>query len=205
MSKSGYPIPKGPFRIEKKISKSRFIASCDHVTSTGEAKAFHDRIRQEFSNATHNCFAFVAGPAGSSIDNGMSDDGEPKGTAGRPMLSTLVHSGVGEIAVVVTRYYGGVKLGTGGLVKAYSGMVADLLEQLPVKQKITGPTLSLTFDYKDIEIVKNALRKSGGELLSESFTETVLFHVLIPDGAEEDFKGILPYEVVVRDVAQGAE
>jgi uncharacterized YigZ family protein len=93
-------------------------------------------MRSEFADASHNCFAFLAGPPGSTAQMGMSDDGEPSGTAGRPMLAVLQGSGVGDIAVVATRYYGGTKLGTGGLVRAYAGGVKSVLASLPLREKI---------------------------------------------------------------------
>src|SRR6185437_606076 len=102
------------------------------VSTPDEAQLLVRELDVEFSDATHNCWAYVAGPPGSTSRVGMSDAGEPHGTAGRPMLTVLLHSGVGEIAAVVTRYYGGTKLGTGGLVKAYGGSVQLALESLPL-------------------------------------------------------------------------
>lgn len=101
-------------REEEVIRRSRFIVSMARVQGPDQAKAFIERIRVEHPDATHNCWAFQAGPAGSTAFAGCSDDGEPKGTAGRPMLTVLLHCGVGEIAAVVTRYFGGTLLGTGG-------------------------------------------------------------------------------------------
>ena len=100
-------------RVEDVIRRSRFIATFARASSTEEARDFLERIRAEHAQATHNCWAYVAGEPGSTAQVGASDDGEPKGTAGRPMLTALLHSGVGEVAVVVTRYFGGILLGTG--------------------------------------------------------------------------------------------
>ena len=99
-------------RAEETIHRSRFIVTIARVTSPEEAKAFIEEVRTEHAQATHNCWAFVAGSPGSTAHVGASDDGEPKGTAGRPMLTVLLHCGVGEIAAVVTRYFGGILLGT---------------------------------------------------------------------------------------------
>ena len=134
-----YPVPDlalGQFhRVEQTIKRSRFICTAAHVTSPEEAKAFIDQIREEFSDARHNCWAFAAGAPGATAQVGMSDDGEPHGTAGRPMLTVLLHCGVGEIAVVVTRYFGGILLGTGGLIRAYQGTVKFALETLPTAER----------------------------------------------------------------------
>ncbi|NLG62975.1 MAG: hypothetical protein GX539_12100, partial [Candidatus Cloacimonetes bacterium] len=100
------------------VQRSRFIATLAHAPDVESARAFIEEVRAEFPDATHNCWAFVAGPPGSTSHVGFSDAGEPHGTAGRPMLDVLLHSGIGEVAAVVTRYFGGVKLGKGGLVRA---------------------------------------------------------------------------------------
>jgi len=119
---SRYSIPLRVHRVEESILRSRFITSVAHAPDAAAAHAFVQSIREEFPDATHHCWAFVAGPPASTTHIGMSDDGEPGGTAGRPMLTALLHGGAGEIVAVCTRYYGGVKLGTGGLSRAYSGV-----------------------------------------------------------------------------------
>src|SRR4051812_21661975 len=121
MTRERYPIPAARHRAELTIERSRFICTIAHAAEPDDAHAFIREMNAEFGDATHNCWAFVAGPPGDTNRIGMSDDGEPHGTAGRPMLTVLTHSGVGDIVAVVTRYYGGTKLGTGGLVKAYGG------------------------------------------------------------------------------------
>jgi hypothetical protein len=109
-----YRVPAGEHRARDEISRSRFVTTLAPAPSLAEAHAFVARVRAEFPDATHNCWAFVVGPPGSTGRVGLSDAGEPHGTAGRPMLTALLHSGVGDVAAVVTRYYGGTKLGTGG-------------------------------------------------------------------------------------------
>lgn len=130
-----YKVPDlapGAFhRAEETVRRSRFIVTMARVSSPEEAKAFIDRIREEHAGATHNCWAYNAGAPGDTAQVGASDDGEPKGTAGRPMLTALLHSDVGEVAAVVTRYFGGILLGTGGLVRAYQGSVKLGLEAFP--------------------------------------------------------------------------
>src|SRR5689334_22980094 len=97
-----YAIPAQRHRVEDVIERSRFITTVAHAATADEARAFFDEMRAEYPDANHNCWAFVAGPPGSSASIGMSDAGEPHGTAGRPMLDVLLHSDIGEIAVVVT-------------------------------------------------------------------------------------------------------
>ena len=96
-----------------------------------------DGVRAEFPDATHHCWAFVAGPPGNTAHVGLSDAGEPKGTAGRPILNTLLHSGVGDIVAVVTRFFGGVKLGKGGLGRAYAGSVSRCVETVRTAERMT--------------------------------------------------------------------
>ena len=133
---ASYQVPDlqhGAFhRAEETVRRSRFIVTMARVSSPEEAKAFIERIREEHAGATHNCWAYNAGAPGDTAQVGASDDGEPKGTAGRPMLAALLHSDVGEVAAVVTRYFGGILLGTGGLVRAYQGAVKLGLETCAV-------------------------------------------------------------------------
>ena len=106
--------------MQETIQRSRFITTVSHAPAPTPAHEFVKQIRDEFPDATHNCWAFASGPSGSTSHVRFSDDGEPHNTAGKPMLNTLLHRGVGEIVAVCTRYYGGAKLGTGGLSRAYA-------------------------------------------------------------------------------------
>lgn len=123
------------YQQELTIKKSVFIASAGHVSSVEQAHSFINMISSKYKDARHNCYAFNAGAANSSAYVGMSDDGEPHGTAGAPMLNVLLHSDIGEICVVVTRYFGGILLGTGGLVKAYQDSTKLVLANLDTRIK----------------------------------------------------------------------
>jgi uncharacterized YigZ family protein len=131
-------------------------------------------------DATHHCWAFVAGPPGSTAQIGMSDDGEPHGTAGRPMLRALLHGGVGEIAVVCTRYFGGVKLGTGGLSRAYADSVKAVLDCLPTVEKIERVRLTLRVGYPEVD----ALRRLCGDcevlVEEEHYGADVRYELAVP-------------------------
>ncbi|GAK29250.1 YigZ family protein, partial [Serratia liquefaciens] len=122
-----YPIPAGPISVSEEIKKSRFITLLAPTSGVDAAKAFIQQVRDEHPAARHHCWAFVAGPPTDSQQLGFSDDGEPSGTAGKPILAQLMGSGIGEITAVVVRYYGGIKLGTGGLVRAYGSGVQQAL------------------------------------------------------------------------------
>ncbi len=160
------------FRNELVIKKSRFIASVGHTKGVDEAEAFLNKIRLEFPDARHNCHAFNAGRGNETAFIGCSDDGEPKGTAGRPMLNVLVHSGVGEITVVVTRYFGGILLGTGGLVRAYQDSVKEVLDKLPLKEPEDISELRFAAGISEIHLVEKLAVRYGAGITSRDFTDT---------------------------------
>ena len=174
-----YPIPAAETRVEIKVLNSRFIATAAPVFSVDEAKAFVARIRAEFSDATHNVPAFLVGH-GSSVVAHTGDDGEPSGTAGRPALAVLRGSGLGDVAVVVTRYFGGTKLGTGGLVRAYGDAVRAVLEVLPRAQKVPTHTLLIATPYPLFERVRLAVEAHGGQVLDEEFAAEVTITARFP-------------------------
>lgn len=167
-----YMIPAREIRIEMIVVNSRFIATLAPVFSVNEAKAFVDRIRAEFADASHNVPAFVVGH-GSSVIAHCTDDGEPSGTAGRPALAVLQGSGLGDAAVVVTRYFGGTKLGTGGLVRAYGDAVREAIKVLPLAEKVPTETVMLVTPYNLFERVRLLIQSYGGETLDETFAADV--------------------------------
>ena len=138
MNEQPYLIPSASALFEEEIKKSVFITHLAHTPSIETAKQFVEQVKKEHSSARHNCWGFAAGRPEDSMKWGFSDDGEPSGTAGKPILAQLSGSGVGELTAVVTRYSGGIKLGTGGLVKAYGGGVQQALKLLQtIEKKIT--------------------------------------------------------------------
>ncbi|MCK4513129.1 YigZ family protein [bacterium] len=180
-SRQRYAIPATRRRVEETILRSRFVTTVGHASSVDEARAFISAVSSEFPDATHNCWAYVIGPPGDTSRVGMSDAGEPHGTAGRPMLTVLVHSGVGDIAAVVTRYYGGTKLGKGGLVRAYSGGVKNAIEGLPTKMLIASITLTLIIDYASVDPVKWILPNLEAHVLSEDYATRVTLEIELPE------------------------
>jgi uncharacterized YigZ family protein len=175
-----YSVPGERHRTQVTIERSRFICTVTRVSSPEEAQAFIRELNSEFPDATHNCWAYVIGPPGSTSRVGMSDDGEPHGTAGRPMLTVLLHSGAGDIAAVVTRYYGGVKLGTGGLVKAYGGAVQQALATLPRAERIEYVELTVRFAFPVIDRVRQLLPAHEAEVLAEEYGTDVEYRLRLP-------------------------
>lgn len=177
---SRYPVPARVHRVEEVVRRSRFITTLAHAPDADAAHAFIQRIRDEFPDATHHCWAFVAGPPGSTTHVGMSDDGEPHGTAGRPMLHALLHSGVGEVVAVCARYFGGVKLGTGGLQRAYSGGVRAALETLPTVEHVERAPLRVTVGYADVDALQRLIAERELPVKEETFGADVTYTVEIP-------------------------
>jgi len=163
-----YRIPAEKTRTEIMVVNSRFIATAAPVFSVEEAREFIHAVKQEFSDASHHVPAFLVG-FGQSVTAHCSDDGEPSGTAGRPALAVLQGSGLGDIAVVVTRYFGGTKLGTGGLVRAYTDAVKAVLEILPLAEKVPTHTVMLAIPYSLYEQVKLIIQEFNGKVLDEDF------------------------------------
>lgn len=176
-----YLIPSATHEDEIEIERSRFIGTLGHATTADEARAFIETVRQRFPDATHHCWAFVAGPPGDSRVIGMSDDGEPSGTAGKPMLSVLMHSEVGEIVAVVTRYYGGRQLGTGGLVRAYTQAVQEPLASLPTREQVNTIAVEIEVQYPDYGGVERLFQDRAVEIRDTVYTDTVTVFADVPD------------------------
>ena len=193
-----YDIPVKQCRHEEFIKRSQFITTIAHIANADEANDFVATIKREFPDANHNCWAYVAGAAGDTAKVGMSDDGEPHGTAGKPMLNVLLHSEVGEIVAVVTRYFGGTKLGPGGLVKAYSNGVKNALEGLELTQKRNLTQLSITFDYAFTNQIKLLIESFEASILTEQFEANVMMKIEVP---VENQKALLQS---ITDVSAGS-
>jgi uncharacterized YigZ family protein len=176
-----YPIPAATVRFQETISRSRFITTVAAAATPEQARGLVAEVRAEFPDASHHCFAYVAGPPGSTAQIGMSDDGEPGGTAGRPMLAVLLGSGVGDIAAVVTRFFGGTKLGTGGLVRAYSGGVKAALTQLPLREKVALRTLMLSGAYHWISVLDRLLPPYEAQVDERIFDADVTWRISVPE------------------------
>lgn len=172
-----YPIPASPVRTENRITKSLFITHLFHASSPEYFSVVLDQIRKEHKGASHNCWAYIAGPPEDSTQWGMSDDGEPKGCAGKPMLHVLSHSGLGEIGAIVTRYYGGVKLGTGGLTRAYSKSVQSALQELSTSIKTPLAYFSLILPYPLQPALENIMQRFEAKILQINYEEVISMEV----------------------------
>lgn len=141
------------------IKRSKFIATLSHVESGEDAEAFVRAVRKRYPDATHNCYAYIADELGN--ETRFSDDGEPGGTAGQPMLEVLKKRGVVRAAVVVTRYFGGIKLGAGGLVAAYTDSVSEVLDAAGIRRMTECAEVTVECDYSDHSAIESALTRAG--------------------------------------------
>jgi uncharacterized YigZ family protein len=172
-------VPAGPARAEIRASNSRFIASVAPSATVEAARAVIAGIRAEMPDASHHVYAYIIGH-GATTTLGMSDDGEPAGTAGRPALAVLRGSGLGDITLVITRYFGGTLLGTGGLVRAYGDAAKAVLAVVPREEKIERLTLELTLPYTAYEPARRLVAAHAGSILAEEFAADVTLRILLP-------------------------
>ena len=166
--------------------KSRFIATVAKCETEEEAVRFIDSIKKKYWDARHNCSAFVIGDRGELTR--CSDDGEPSGTAGRPMLEVLLGEGIRNVAVVVTRYFGGVLLGTGGLVRAYTQAVKEGLSHCEIGTNRRGCELEVVTDYNGIGKILYLLGQRGLEPTDSSYTDIVTLRLVLPAEEEESLR-----------------
>ncbi|MCM1439150.1 MAG: YigZ family protein [Roseburia sp.] len=180
---------------EKIIEKSRFITVSRHVCGEEEAKAFIAEVARKHADATHNCHAYISDSLGNCLR--FSDDGEPQGTAGMPMLEVLKSNGLCETAVVVTRYFGGIKLGAGGLVRAYSGCVA---ENIAAAKKVCYETCAesvYTVDYPEVDAALRFFGKNDCNVISTDYADKISFTVAVKKEREAAFN------VAINDFLNG--
>ncbi|MFF8959902.1 YigZ family protein [Streptomyces sp. NPDC014894] len=174
---------------ETEINRSRFICALAPAATEEEAQAFVARIRGQHPTATHNCFAYVIG-ADASVQR-ASDDGEPGGTAGAPMLQMLTRREIRYAAAVVTRYYGGVKLGAGGLIRAYGGVVGEALDALGTLVRRRFRLVTVTVDHQRAGRLENDLRATGRAVREVRYAEAVTIEIALPDAEVGAFRAWL--------------
>lgn len=171
----------GQGEIEEK--KSRFIAHVIPVSTEEEAQAFITKKKKEYFDARHNCSAFVIGD--NQETTRCSDDGEPSGTAGRPMLEVLLNEGITNVCVVVTRYFGGTLLGTGGLVRAYQGAVKEGLNNSVIIERTSGKKITISCEYGDVGKLQYLFANSECHTISSDYGTAVAFDIAIADEFSE--------------------
>ena len=185
----GYLSVGGEHSSEKVIERSRFITTSAHVEGEEEARAFIARISSKFKDATHNCYAYIADSTGNAPR--FSDDGEPGGTAGMPILEVIKNKKLYCTAVVVTRYFGGIKLGAGGLVRAYSGSAAENLDGAEKLMYLPCEESAYTVDYGSVDILNRCFSQSDCEVKDISYSSDVTFTVAVKKELAEGFNAAI--------------
>jgi len=187
-----FDIPADAVSIsEEIIKKSRFITLLAHTDGVEAARAFVQQVKEAHPDARHHCWAWVAGAPQDSQQLGFSDDGEPSGTAGKPMLAQLMGANIGEITAVVVRYYGGIMLGTGGLVKAYGGGVQQGLRQLARTRKVPMKQFALKCDYAQLSDIERLLARFDGRIDDVVYLDRIALTLALPYAHIDAFKQTL--------------
>lgn len=195
---NAYLIPAESVVVSEEIKKSRFITYLKHTDGIAEAKNFIQTIKHKYPDARHHCWAYIAGRPDDCQKLGFSDDGEPTGTAGKPMITQLLASHIGEITVVVVRYFGGIKLGTGGLVRAYANSVQHVLNLLNTQQKVLQKYYLIHCEYVHIKMIEQLIQQSAGQILAREYSENVILEISLPINVEQKFADKL------RNLSRGA-
>ena len=164
-----YATIDSPYEVTLEVKKSQFIGWCAAIDSVDDAQQLIALARERYPDASHHCSAYIAGPPGEDRAIGFSDDGEPGGTAGQPMYRVLEGSGLGRIACVVIRYFGGTKLGTGGLARAYAQTVSALLAELHTREHVPRKRLSLDLTFADEQPARAWLAEHDGEIVAADY------------------------------------
>ena len=182
-----YLVPLETLNIEEEIKHSRFITRIFHCSGADDFRQQYKQMMAEYPGASHYCYAYVLGKPSCDMTAGSSDDGEPSGSAGRPMLAVLQGSSVGEIAAIVVRYFGGTKLGVGGLVRAYSSGIRKGLLQLVTKTKQLRYSTSLDIDYRSLKDLEYLINKYQGIIVNQNFAEKVKLDFELPKSQLANF------------------
>ncbi len=177
---SGYRVPRKQARVETRAGNSRFISTIAPAATMPDAQALLRQIRAEMPDATHHVYAFRIGH-GNSVSERMSDDGEPSGTAGPPALAILRGSGLGDVALIITRYFGGTKLGTGGLVAAYSAAARAALDVVETEEKVVRRPYEIVVPYNLLEQTRRLVASCDGIIENEEYGQAIRLIVDIPE------------------------
>jgi uncharacterized YigZ family protein len=178
---------KDKCRSEEKIKGSRFIANAAPVATEREAQEFIGEIKKEFHDATHNCYAWKIG-VGQKQKYRYNDGGEPSGTAGRPILKSISSTNASNVCVVITRYFGGTKLGTGGLMRAYGRISYGLLKSCETEKKYSTETITFSIDFDFVNVAHSAINSFSAELKDSHYGEKVTFEVEVRASKLSAFK-----------------
>ncbi|MDR9424456.1 MAG: YigZ family protein [Marinobacter sp.] len=186
MSKD-YPVPAGFVERETEIKKSRFIARVYPVSNRDDVRERVAEAHRDFPDARHVCWGYQIGRPGSAAEAAMNDDGEPSGTAGKPILNVIQHKDMGDVLVIVIRYFGGIKLGAGGLVRAYAGAAESVLSEVSRKVQQIRSRACVLLDFADEQPVRHWCENNGGEVENIDYGNGVSAVISMPETMNEAF------------------
>ena len=186
-----YQVPESNFSTEIEIKKSRFIANLYPATTRKVALSHVEGVRNEFSSANHHCWAYILGDPGKNCSAASDDDGEPSGTAGRPILNVLQHKEAGDTLIIVTRYFGGIKLGAGGLVRAYSRAAQGVIEVSQFFWFAKSVSVQVGFEFSFENMVRNWVSNNQSTIINVVYTAKVDMEIEIPKSKLMDFEKYL--------------
>lgn len=183
-----YPVPAGYLEQETEVKKSRFIARVTPVSSRDEVKTLVGQAWRDHPDARHVCWAYQIGRPGSAAEAAMNDDGEPSGTAGKPILSVIQHKDMGDVLVIVIRYFGGIKLGAGGLVRAYAGAAESVLSA--VDRVVQQPEIAVNakLGFADEQPVRHWCEQNSARIEGVDYGAGVAMALAVPEVALEEFR-----------------
>ena len=195
----GYPVPAGPVDRELLINKSRFISWLRPVASREQAMAVIDEARARYPDASHHCYAYLLGnPA--SAQAAMNDDGEPSGTAGKPIFNVIQHKGMSDVLVVVSRYFGGVKLGAGGLVRAYAAAAEAVLAEVERVESVPQVTCRLEMGFPLEQRLRHWAEQNSAEVLDVHYSQSVAMTLRCPTQSLDDLESLCAAEQIALTV-----
>ncbi len=176
-----YSIPAQTLDVEFEVKKSRFIARAARANDRATAMTLLQQAREDYPDARHHCWAYLIGDPHAPVTVAMSDDGEPSGTAGKPILNVLQHKHVGDVMVVVIRYFGGIKLGAGGLVRAYSQAAQQVMQALLTETQVPKQECQVKGDYALEQSLRHWLSSRDGNLVAVEYQQAVVCRIELPD------------------------
>jgi uncharacterized YigZ family protein len=178
-----YSIPAQCAEAEIEIKKSRFIALAKHISNRESGMDWLNQVKTSYPDARHHCWAYLIGSPSCPTNAGMSDDGEPSGTAGKPILAILQHKAVGDIMVIVVRYFGGIKLGAGGLTRAYSQAAQSVMSKLMIQNLIPMQRLRIACDYAQEQRIRHWVAQHQGAIIEVNYDEPISIEINLPQTA----------------------
>ncbi len=184
---STYPVPSKSCEVCYEIKKSRFIARAVFADTREQAMTELAQAKKDYPDARHHCWAYQFGNPKSAASAAMSDDGEPSGTAGKPILNVLQHKDVGDVMIIVTRYFGGIKLGAGGLVRAYSASAQMAMDELETEQQVARETFELHCDFSHEQSIRHWLSLHDGVIEEVAYAQKVTITLALPELEESAF------------------